>query len=62
MSTKKQATESYAQKRAEVQAEINLQKVSIDRTVFAKTPAEKKELKKEKKAWKKLCALKGIKA
>lgn len=38
--------------RAEVQAEINSYKVSIDRTVFTKTKAEKEELKRLKSQWK----------
>jgi hypothetical protein len=41
-----------AQKRAEVQAEINSRKIMIDRSAFSKTQYEKDELKLAKLKWK----------
>lgn len=43
--------QANAQKRAEVQAEINMHKVKIDRSVFSKTQHEKDELKLAKLKW-----------
>ena len=41
-----------ARMRAEVQREINLNKVDIDYSVFKKSPFEKEQLKRAKKEWK----------
>ena len=43
----------YIARREAIQAEINSNKVNIDKTVFAKSDAEKEELKRLKKEYKK---------
>ncbi len=43
---------NYDKLRAEIQAEINENKVNIDRTVFKKTPEERKQVNKLKKEFK----------
>jgi hypothetical protein len=43
--------QANAQKRAEVQAEINSHKINIDRSTFSKTQHEKDELKLAKLRW-----------
>lgn len=55
MIPKNDVNASYAQKRAEVQAEINSleSKIRINRREFHKTKAEKEVLKIEKALWKK---------
>jgi len=52
--SKSDASGMHANKRAEVQAEINSHPVRIDRTVFQKTEAEKEILKAEKAHWNKI--------
>ena len=47
-----QDTGEYQQKRAQIQAEINADKVSIDKECFKKTDAEKKTLKEMKRLYK----------
>lgn len=49
----KVVTKSRQQLYNEVQVEINENKVSIDKTVFAKTEEEKQQLKKARKNWNK---------
>ena len=44
---------NYDKLRAELQAEINENKVSIDKSVFQKTPEERKKLKQAKAQLKK---------
>jgi hypothetical protein len=45
-------TADYKNKRAQIQAEINANKVNIDRSVFTKSEEEKKHLKYEKQLYK----------
>lgn len=45
-------TADYKNKRNQIQAEINANKVNIDRSVFIKTPEEKRELKYAKQLYK----------
>jgi hypothetical protein len=45
-------TPDYKHKRAQIQAEINANKVNIDRSVFAKSEEERKHLKYEKQLYK----------
>jgi adenylylsulfate kinase-like enzyme len=45
-------TADYKNKRNQIQAEINANKVNIDRSVFVKTPAEKEHLKHVKQLYK----------
>lgn len=45
-------TADYKNKRNQIQAEINANQVSIDRSVFMKTPAERTELKQVKQLYK----------
>jgi adenylylsulfate kinase-like enzyme len=45
-------TADYKNKRNQIQAEVNANKVSTDKTVFMKTPAEKAELKHVKQLYK----------
>lgn len=42
----------HSQKQKEVQAEINQNKVNIDRACFSKTNKEKEEVRQAKKDWK----------
>jgi hypothetical protein len=45
-------TADYKNKRAQIQAEINANKVNIDRSVFTKSEEERKHLKYEKQLYK----------
>jgi hypothetical protein len=45
-------TPDYKHKRAQIQAEINANKVNIDRSVFVKSEEERKHLKYEKQLYK----------
>jgi|688.fasta_scaffold663368_3 hypothetical protein len=45
-------TADYKNKRAQIQAEINANKVNIDKSVFTKSEEERKHLKYEKQLYK----------
>jgi hypothetical protein len=54
MSTNANYGPNYEKLRAEIKAEINENKVNIDKTVFKKTPEERKQLNKLKSEYKNL--------
>jgi hypothetical protein len=56
--SKSDSSNMFNSERTKVQALVNSAPVTIDRTVFSKTDAEKQELKNVKSHWKKLQSFK----